>query len=159
MKKIITTVLALILIGYGVFGNGLLDLLDRPTPIPNPEPDISILNIDKPSEEIIDRVQIFADLIKDPTDRAKIAIFNYEFSNRLISYETNLQQLNDVYVLAAKTFFGSSLVGKYKDLPKMIIGLINDVTGEENHILSEQEKIDLNQRFMGLAWVLIQKAK
>lgn len=157
MKKVITTTLALILIFYSIFGNGLLDLLDNPKPLPNPEPEISILNIDKPSEEIINRVKIFADLIKDPTDRAKLAIFNYEFANRLISYETNLQQLNDVYVMAGKVFFDKSLVGKYKDLPNMIVGLIHDITGEENHILSEQEKLDLNKRFMGLAWILIQK--
>lgn len=157
MKKIITTLLALILISYGIFGNGLLDLLDNPKPLPTPEPEISILNIDKPSEDIINKVKTFGELITDPTDRAKIAIFNYEFANRIISYETNLQQVNDVYVLAGKTFFNTSLVGKYKDLPNMIISLINDVTGTENHILSEQEKIDLNKRFMGLAWILIQK--
>lgn len=157
MKKIITSILALVLISYGVFGNGLLDLLDNNKPLPAPEPEISILNIDKPSEDIINRVKIFGELIKDPTDRAKIAIFNYEFANRLVSYETNLQQVNDVYVLAAKTFFQNSIVGKYKDLPQMIISLVHDVTGEENHTLSEQEKIDLNQRFLGLAWVLVQK--
>lgn len=159
MKKTITSILAVILIAYGVFGNGLLDLLDnKPRPSPVPEPEISILNIDRPSSEILGRVKIFGELIKDPTDRAKIAIFNYEFANRLVSYTTNLQQLNDVYVLAGQEFFKKDLIGKYKDLPDMIIKLIEEVTGEQNHVLSEEEKAELHQKFMGVAWVLIQKA-
>jgi hypothetical protein len=157
MKKTITSILAVILIAYGVFGNGLLDLLDN-KPQPAPEPQISILNIDRPSSEILERVKIFGELIKDPTDRAKIAIFNYEFANRLVSYTTNLQQLNDVYVLAGQQFFKTDLVGKYKDLPDMIIKLIEEVTGEQNHVLSEEEKAELHQKFLGVAWVLIQKA-
>jgi hypothetical protein len=159
MKKTITSILAVILIVYGVFGNSLLDLLDnKPQPSPVPEPEISILNIDRPSLEILQRVKIFGELIKDPTDRAKIAIFNYEFANRLVSYTTNLQQLNDVYVLAGQEFFKKDLIGKYKDLPGMIIKLIEEVTGEQNHVLSEEEKADLHQKFLGVAWVLIQKA-
>lgn len=157
MKKIIISTIALLLIAYGAFGGGLLDLLDKPNPKPNPEPQVSILNIDKPTEDIINRVKTFSDLITDPTDRAKIAIFNYEFANQLISYETDLQQLNDVYVLAGKKFFQNSMVGKYKALPDMITSLIQEVTGEENHVLSEQEKQKLNQYFLGVAWVLIQK--
>lgn len=157
MKKIIISTIALLLIAYGAFGGGLLDLLDKPNPKPNPEPQVSILNIDKPTEDIINRVKTFSDLITDPTDRAKIAIFNYEFANQLISYETDLQQLNDVYVLAGKKFFQNSMVGKYKALPDMITSLIQEVTGEANHVLSEQEKQKLNQYFLGVAWVLIQK--
>ena len=157
MKKIIISTIALLLIAYWAFGGGLLDLLDKPNPKPNPEPQVSILNIDKPTEDIINRVKTFSDLITDPTDRAKIAIFNYEFANQLISYETDLQQLNDVYVLAGKKFFQNSMVGKYKALPDMITSLIQEVTGEANHVLSEQEKQKLNQYFLGVAWVLIQK--
>lgn len=158
MKKAILSLVALVLIVYGAFGGGILDILDNPNPTPKPEPEIAILNIDKPTQEIIDRVKIFSNAIKDPTDRAKIAIFNYEFANSLTSYETDLQQLNDVYVLAGKKFFKNSIVGKYQSLPDMITKLIQDITGEENHTLSAEEKAKLNQYFLGVAWVLIQKA-
>lgn len=157
MNKIILSLVALVLIVYGAFGGGILDLLDNPRPSPTPEPEIAILNIDRPSQEILDRVKAFSDTVKDPTDRAKIAIFNYEFANSLISYETDLQQLNDVYVLAGKKFFKNSIVGKYQPLPEMITKLIEEITGQENHTLSTEEKLKLNQYFLGVAWVLIQK--
>lgn len=156
MKKLILSIVSLSLILYAMFGGGLLDILDKPTPNPTPAP-ISILNIDKPSPEILERVKIFSELISDPTDRAKIAIFNYEFANSLVNYDTDIQKLNDVYVLAGKKFFKSSIVGKYKSLPDAITSLIKDVTGEENHTLSAEEKAKLNQYFLGVAWVLIQK--
>jgi hypothetical protein len=156
MKKIILSIIACSLILYSVFGAGLLDLLDKP--VPTPAPEVAILNIDKPPQEILDRVKIFSELIADPTDRAKIAIFNYEFANSLVSYDTDVQKLNDVYVLAGKKFFQNSLVGKYKSLPETITTLIKEITGEENHTLSTEEKSKLNQYFLGVAWVLIQKA-
>jgi hypothetical protein len=158
MKKIILSIISLSLILYAIFGGGLLDILDTPTPKPAPAPEVSILNIDKPSAEILDRVKVFSELISDPTDRAKIAIFNYEFANSLVNYDTDIQKLNDVYVLAGKKFFKNSIVGKYKSLPEVITTLIKDITGEENHTLSTEEKAKLNQYFLGVAWVLIQKA-
>jgi hypothetical protein len=157
MKKIILFLSALFLITYGMFGAGLLDLLDKPQPSPKPEPELAILNIDKPSAEVIEKVKNFSAIITDPTDRAKLAIFNYEFANVLISYDTDVQKLNDVYVLAGKKFFKNSLVGKYSTLPEQITNLIKDIIGEENHTLSSEEKNKLNQYFLGVAWVLLQK--
>lgn len=162
MKKIILILVSLVLMGYGAFGSGVLDLLDNPTPkpvpVPTPEPEVAILNIDRPSQEVLDKVKGFSDVVKDPTDRAKIAIFNHEFANSLVSYDTDLQQLNDVYVLAGKKFFNSSIVGKYPPLPEMITKLIKELVGEENHALSKEEKQKLSQHFLGVAWVLVQKA-
>jgi hypothetical protein len=162
VKKIILTLVSLVLIGYGAFGGGILDLLDNPTPkpvpTPIPEPEIAILNIDRPSQEVLDKVKGFSEIVKDPTDRAKIAIFNHEFANSLTSYDTDLQQLNDVYVLAAKKFFNNSIVGKYPQLPEMITKLIQEIAGEDNHTLSTEEKQKLSQHFLGVAWTLIQKA-
>lgn len=158
MKKTSLSLVALALILFGIFGGGAFDLLDRPTPNPpNPEPEVSILNIDKPTVEVLNKVKKFSDLITDPTDRAKIAIFNYEFANALLTYDTDLQQLNDVYVLAGKKFFQSSLVGKYKSLPEMITQTIEEITGSKNHVLSVEEKQSLNEHFLGIAWALIQK--
>jgi hypothetical protein len=142
---------------YGIFGNSLFNWQNNPTPKPPEPPAISILNIDKPSDATLSKVQKFSDLITDPTDRAKLAIFNHQFAKNILGYETNLQQVNDVYVLAGKSFFQESLRGKYKELPSMIIDLIKDTTSDENHILTQSEKNSISENFMGVAWVLIQK--
>jgi hypothetical protein len=146
-------IVAVVLIVIGVAGSGLVKL---PLPTPKPEP-IAILNIEKPSQDVIDRVQKFSSLVKDPTDRAKIAIFNYEFATKVVGYEANLQQVNDVYTLAGKTFFKNSIVGKYSGLSDMLVELLTQVAGDKNHILNEKEKSDIHDNFMGIAWVLIQK--
>ena len=151
--------IAILLIMYGIFGNSLFNWKpNNPNPPKPPEPPaISILNIDKPSETTMARVQKFSDIITDPTDRAKLAIFNHQFAKRVLGYETNLQQLNDVYTLAGKTFFKDSLRGKYPELPTMIIDLIKSTTSDENHVLTQDEKNQISENFMGAAWVLIQK--
>lgn len=148
--------IAVLLIMYGIFGNSLFYNPDKPTP-PSPTPSVAILNIDKPTEAVLAKVQKFSNLIEDPTDRAKLAIFNHQFATRVVAYDTSLQQLNDVYVLAGKNFFKDSIHGKYKALPDMIISLIQDTTTDENHVLTSAEKNQISENFMGVAWVLIQK--
>ena len=65
LKKI----LIITLLAYAVFGNGLLDKLDTPKPEPKPEPPpAKILNIEKPSEDVLNRVSLFSDLISAPSD-------------------------------------------------------------------------------------------
>ena len=152
MKK---NILAILLLVYSVFGGGLFDLLDKPTP--EPEPVVEILNIDKPANSVIQRVKEFSDLITDPTDRSKIAIFNYEFAQRVIGYETTSQQVNDVYSMAGKMFFKKSLVDKYDGLAEKIIALLEEIITNENHVVTSEEKNKLNEYFMGVAWVLIQR--
>ena len=147
--------LALLLLVYSVFGGGLFDLLDKP--MPGPEPVVEILNIDKPSDSVINRVKEFSDLITDPTDRSKIAIFNYEFAQRVIGYETTSQQVNDVYSMAGKMFFKKTLVDKYDGLAEKIIALLEEIITSENHVVTSEEKNKLNEYFMGVAWVLIQR--
>lgn len=158
----VKNVIAIALIVFGLFGFGLLDKLDRPLPNPSPAPTPApeaILVIDRPSDDIINKSKAYSDLIVDPTDRAKIAIFNYQFATNVLNYKTNLQQLNDVYTLAGKSFFSNSLVGKYKDLSTMIVNSIEEITTSENHVLTDEEKRKIHDQFMGIAWVLIQKAE
>ena len=150
-------IIALLLITFGVFGTSFLDLLDKP--LPKPEPQVSILEIDKPSEDTLALVKKYGDLIKDPNDRARIAIYNYEFATRVRAYDTSLQQLNDVYVLAGKTFFKDSLVGKYEGLADMLIQQIQNITTDEDHKLTQGEKDEISKQFMAIAWVLIQKVE
>lgn len=150
-------ILAILLLLYAVFGEGLFDKLDKPEPKPEPNPAAKILNIDKPSQDVIKVVQVFSNIVKDPNDRAKLAIFNHEFATRVIQYNTSVQQVNDVYVLAGKIFFKKSLVDKYDGLAENIKDLLASILTEENHVVTTEEKQKLNEYFMAVAWVLIQK--
>jgi hypothetical protein len=151
-------VIALVLILYALFGGGLSDVLKNIIPKPSPEPKpVAILNIDRPTDSIIDRVQVFSNLITDPTDRAKIAIFNNDFANRIKTWKTNNQQVNDVYTLAGKIFFQDSLVNKYSGLSTNITDLLKELLTDDNHILTEEEKNTVSAYFDGVAWVLIQR--
>lgn len=152
--KSIVNIKNLIAIGLILFGV-ILSLPYSPTIIDND--DIAILDIKEPSKEILDLVKPIANLVTDPTDRAKLAIFNQEFANRIINYESDNQQTNDVYVLAAGYFFSDSINDKYENLDKEIINLLISSIGEENHILTQAEKNDIAAKFTGLAWSLIQK--
>jgi hypothetical protein len=147
-------ILAVALLLYSFFGGGLLDLLDK-IPMPNPEPAPIILSIDKPHEDVINRVEIFSKLVTDPSDKAKLAIFNYEFAERVIDYNATSQQVNDIYTLAGKIFFKDSLVDKYDGLAEEIVKLLKEIMGDDNHALREFEKAELNEYFMAIAWVLI----
>lgn len=148
-------ILAILLLLYAVFGDGLLDNLDKPEP--KPEPVAKILDIDRPEENVINEVKNFSELITDPNDKAKIAIFNYEFASRILKYDTTVQQVNDVYSLAGKIFFKKSLVDKYDGLAENIKSLLEKILTDENHSVTKIEKEKLNQYFMAVAWVLIQK--
>ncbi len=151
-KKILSVVLLI----YGVFGTGWLDLLDVNFPKPEPAP-AKIINIETPSEDVQKRVQIFSELVKDPDDKAKLAIFNYEFSQRITEYKATAQNVNDVYTIAGKTFFQQSLVDKYEGLNEEIVSLLTECMTDENHVLTQEEKNNLHEYFMGVAWVLIQR--
>jgi len=150
-------ILAIILLLYAVFGEGLFDVIDTPSPTPEPNPASEILDIDKPSDKVIKDVSVFSDLITDPSDRAKIAIFNHEFAQRISTYNTDVQQVNDVYSLAGKLFFKQTLVDKYEGLSENIQRILEKILTDENHAVTQEEKQSLNEYFIGIAWVLIQK--
>jgi len=139
---------------FGVFGVGF-DLSDI-FPVPEP-PSAKILNIETPSDTVLDRVEIFSTIVDSPDDRAKLAIFNYEFARRVTGYNTTSQQVNDVYSLAGKIFFKRDLVDKYDGLAEEIIKLLEEIIQTDNHVLSNEEKQKLSDSFMGIAWVLINK--
>lgn len=153
MKSFLNTknLIALLLI---MFGCVLAIKINEKPNIDNP---VVVLNIEKPTDEIIQLVTPISNLITDPTDRAKLAIFNQEFANRIVSYNTNNQQTNDVYVLAGAKFFKETLVDKYPELDLELVKLIESSIGNDNHILTNEEKLDISKKFMGLAWSLIQK--
>jgi len=156
MNKTKKILLALLLMVYGVFGSEFSSILSNIIPTPEP-PAAKILDISKPTDEIVNRVKIFSDLITDPDDRAKMAIFNYEFAKRVTEYNTNAQQVNDVYSLAGKSFFNKTMLNKYDNLAEEIVELMSECVGEQNKSVTEAEKQKLHDYFMGIAWVLIHK--
>lgn len=143
--------LSLIVIGLGM-------QLGPFIPTITPKPDVAILNIDKPTERVLALVQPVSNLVTDPTDRAKLAIYSQEFAGRVKKYNTTLQQVNDVLSLSASEFIKDSIKDKYVGFDDGLIQLIkNAAGGEDNHTLTEQEKNELSEVFMGLAWALIQR--
>jgi hypothetical protein len=147
-KKILMNLLGLVLIFVA-----LSPSIKLPSPIP-PKP--IVLDVEKPTEDVLLLVKDINSLISNKNDRTNLAVFNYVFSNRLTKYSTDVQKLNDVYVLAGEDFFKDSLQGKYKDLDKKIQTLFTSIVGEDNHMLSEDEKTQLKIIFSGLSWSLIQ---
>jgi len=144
--------IAIVLILFGI----VLAIQKPQKPIIDDE-QIVVLDIKEPSEEILRLVKPISNIITDPTDRAKLAIFNQEFANRIKNYNSDNQQTNDVYVLAASYFFKGSIKNKYQGLDTKIVELLESSIGNDNHILTESEKVDISNKFLGLAWSLIQK--
>jgi hypothetical protein len=124
----------------------------------NPDkPDVVVIDIEKPEQDALILTQPISNLVTDPTDRIKLALFNQEFSKRVFAYTIDNQKTNDLYVLAAEYFFQGSLRGKYPTLDKAVVSLLESSVGEENHILTEEEKLDVSKKFIALAWSLTQK--
>ena len=147
-------ILIIALLFYSVFGNSLLPN-GNVTPI---TPPTTIIDMEKPSDDIIKSVSAFSDVITDPTDRTRIALFNYEFASRINNWDNiNNQQINDVYTKAGNDFFRETLVDKYNSLAEMIISLMQNSVGDDLHILTDKEKDNLQEHFSALAWVLVNK--
>tara|TARA_B100000497_G_scaffold125878_1_gene163324 strand:+ start:341 stop:799 length:459 start_codon:yes stop_codon:yes gene_type:complete len=147
-------ILAFALLAYSVFGFNV-DLSDINIPsIPVSKP---ILNIEKPTPDILKVSEPISKIVSDKEDRQRLAIFNYEFSKRILEYNTNSQQVNDVYVLAGRLFFDQSLVNKYDGLAQKIQDILENILGSENSNVTEPQKQKLSSYFKGVAWSLVQK--
>jgi hypothetical protein len=120
----------------------------------DPTPAIK-LDLDTPTDEILAIVNPISKLITNKDDRIKLAVFNYSFSKRINKYNTDTQKINDIYVLAAKYFFEDSIKDKYNTLPEELKTLFKTVVGEDNHTITAEEKVALQNVFGGLAWRLI----
>lgn len=149
-KKIIVTLIGIILIAFAI-----IPKIDPIKVIPIPTPSVN-LEIEKPNEEILNLVDPINKMITNKQDRVKLAVFNYSFSKRIPKYSIPTQKINDIYVLAGENFFGESLRGKYPQLADQLKSLFIHSVGENDHIISENEKIAMSNTFSGLAWKLIQ---
>jgi hypothetical protein len=148
-------IVAILLLWFVFFGS--IPKIDL-TPVPDKLDEVgSIIDLQAPSEDTIKKAKPVADLITDIEDRAKLALFNYEFAQRVVKYDTDAQKLNDLYVKAANNFFEQSLNGKYDNLAEEIEKLFEIVTSEDNHNLDENEKKSIKELFLGLSWLLLKK--
>tara|TARA_R110002020_G_scaffold71388_3_gene184426 strand:+ start:340 stop:786 length:447 start_codon:yes stop_codon:yes gene_type:complete len=112
------------------------------------------ITIEKPEESMIEGWDSVADSITDPQDRLKLCIFNKSFAERVEKYDASAQQINDVYVQAAKNLFESRLRGKYELLGPATKSAMVSILGDEDHQATEKEKSELSEKFMAFAWCL-----
>jgi hypothetical protein len=147
-KKLIGNIIGGLLILFALLPSNLTPNI--PPIIP---PSIN-LDIEQPTDAVLNIVDPISRSISNKDDRIKLAVFNYVFSNRILNYDTDVQKMQDVYVLASENFFQDSLRGKY-DLSNQLTNLFISIVGEENHMLTKEEKQNLKEAFGGLAWRLI----
>ena len=153
--KILKITVALGLLWFVFYGS--IPSIDI-NPIPDEIDEVqAIIDVDKPSDEIIQQVRPVANLVTDIEDKAKLALFNYEFANRITKYETDVQKLNDVYTDAGMRFFEDTLKGKYENLPDQLQKLFSSITTDDNKVLNQEEKQKLKDLFAGLSWALIER--
>ena len=132
----------------GVFWNNIKNV------IPEILDNNPVMVVEKPEDSLIDKWSEVSKSITDPKDKIYLCVFNKTFADRVIGYEATAQQVNDVYVLAAKRVFGDSLKGKYEKLAPATREAMISIIGEEDHSVIEPEKIDLNKIFLAFAWCL-----
>jgi hypothetical protein len=135
---------------------GLLIVLSTLSFSPQPEGVEALVDIDipKPSDIYLDRLSPISDIVTEQQDRVNLCIFNKLFGDRVVNYKTSQQELNDLYVLSAKNFFGDSIKNKYEDLDKFLVDAIIKITGDDIHQLTDEEKLELQKTFYGISWAL-----
>lgn len=114
------------------------------------------LGLSQPSEEISSLISSIDDIITEDKDRLLMAIFNKVCSDRMVNWpDLNQQEFNDVYVSAAKKFFGNSMNNKYEQLDEFLVETIMDVTGDDIHNLTPLERSKIIERLNGISWYLV----
>lgn len=148
-KKFFGNLIGIILICISLLPNNFI-----PSISPKPKPLIN-LDVNEPTEEILQIVKPIDMLVTNYEDRTKLAVFNYVFSKRVGKYDITSQKLQDLYVLAAKNYFQDSIKDKYDNLDVLTKELFIKAIGESDHILTIDEKTYTNNLFGGLSWSLI----
>ena len=122
MNSTLRIVIGLSLVFVGFFWN---DIQER---IPDFVSNEVTIDIEEPSEDVKSKTS-FSNVVTDSKDRLNLTCFNKVFSDRCINYKATNQDINDVYVLAAKNFFGDSLNGKYDGYGDSLTKAMKDVIG------------------------------
>lgn len=129
-------------------------IIDKVKNLTNKEKVISVEP--KPDQVDITDTKPISDLITDKNDKARLAVFNYEFCNRLLTYKVTGQQLIDIYVNAGKMVFKDEFRDKYPTFGASLTKLFFDIIGEEDHMLTRDELYSIQKKFAGLSWNLSQ---
>lgn len=148
-KKLLGNIIAIILICIALLPNDFIPNIN-----PTPKPSIN-LDVNKPTDEILQIVKPVDMLVTNYEDRTKLAVFNYVFSKRVSKYDISSQKLQDLYVLAAQNYLKDSIKDKYDNLDMLIKELFIKCIGESDHILTKDEKTYTENLFGGLSWSLI----
>ena len=143
------TSLGLIIVLVGLFWPVIQEWIPDSTPKPDNNP---VIDIVKPDSKILEKVSSISGLVVDKEDRINLCVFNKVFSERVNSYSADVQQINDIYTYAGKTFFGDTLRGKYDGYASALSTLMQLTLGLENHNVTQEEKDQLSKTFSGLAW-------
>ena len=142
------TLIGLALLAIGLFWPQIQERI--PDFIIPSRPSIDIV---EPSEEIKEKVSSISSEVVDKKDRLNLTVFNKVFSERVLDYSgVQAQQINDIYTISAKTFFGQKLKGKYEKLAGGLTALMSSTLGVEDHVVTPAELQDLNSNFQGLSW-------
>lgn len=114
------------------------------------------LGLSQPSDEISSLTSSIDDIITEDKDRLLMAIFNKVCTDRMVEWpDFNQQEFNDIYVSAAKKFFGNSMNNKYEQLDEFLVKTIMDVTGDDIHNLTQLERSKIVERLNGISWYLV----
>ncbi len=146
----IRTALGLFIVLVGLF----LPQIQERIPDLKPRPPVPSVEIKEPTEAIKQKTLKVAEKVTDSKDRLDLCVFNKVFSERVLEYNANVQQVNDIYTESGKILFTDSLKGKYDGYGSGVISLIVEITGSENHELTQSERQQISDVFSGLAWNL-----
>ena len=146
----IRTALGLLIVLVGLF----LPQIQERIPDLKPRPPVPSVEIKEPTEAIKQKTLKVAEKVTDSKDRLELCVFNKVFSERVLGYNANVQQVNDIYTESGKILFTDSLKGKYDGYGSGVISLIVEITGSENHELTQSERQQISDVFSGLAWNL-----
>lgn len=113
--------------------------------------DVVDIKVPQVSQEFIQKTAKVSDIVTEPRDRLELCIFNKVFADRVINYNANQQDINDIYSGAAKIIFDDRLNDKYDGLAEFLTNLLHETTGEDVHMLSNGEKQTIQSLFYGVS--------
>ena len=121
-----------------------------------PQPSIrEVMEIERPSDELIAQVSPIDDVITDKKDEESFAIFNKEFSDRVGNYETKGQAVLDIYSMAGEAVFGTELQDKYdNDILPLVSDLMKEVMEDYDSQLTDEKREALREKFGAVSWTL-----
>lgn len=118
-------------------------------------PNLPVVVIDKPTDELLNRAKVVADLIKDKEDRDRGAIYYDEFSRRVYT-DATMQNINDILTISGKEYWEGAIKGKYAGLAEALRKLTDvQETDSGDTPLSRSQLDEISKRYKALAWALV----